>query len=150
MTLLIWLNQESRNFIRYLQLPSACMSLIIEHLEHIRGEHPNATAESRPDGTTLITIPKIPLPKGGWNRDHTTVQFLTPVGYPMAKPDCFWTDCDLRLSNGALPKNSQVQVPSFGGQDKLWFSWHASQWNPSRDTLKSYLHIITDRLGRPE
>lgn len=125
------------------------MSLIDVQLEDLRRDHPEATADPRPDGTSLVTVPKVSLPSG-WNQSHTTVRFLAPVGFPMAQPDCFWADEALRLAGGALPKNAQVQSPPFGGPPKLWFSWHVSVWSGSRDTIKSYIGTIRNRLARPE
>ncbi len=125
------------------------MSLIDAQMEDLRKDFPEATADPRPDGTSLITVPKVPLP-AGWNQSQTTIQFLAPVGFPMAQPDCFWADEGLRLSSGGLPKNAGTQTPPFGGPSKLWFSWHVSVWSGSRDTLRSYLGTIRNRIARPE
>lgn len=125
------------------------MSIIDVQMEDLRRDYPEATADPRPDGTFLITVPNVPVPTG-WNHSHTTIQFLAPVGFPMARPDCFWTDEGLRLSNNVLPKNAGPQGPPFGGPPKLWFSWHVSVWNGSRDSLKSYLGSVRNRLARPE
>jgi len=126
------------------------MSILEVQLEDIVRQYAGAKVEARPDGTTLITIPDVPLPPG-WNRSQATVQFITPVGFPMAQPDCFWTDAELRLAGGGLPKNSNLQnPPPFGGGAKLWFSWHVAVWNGSRDSLRSYLAVIMNRLAHPE
>lgn len=99
------------------------------------------------NGTGLVSVPGIQLPAGGWNRDSTSVTFVTPAGYPLAAPDCFWADRELRLRNGSVPQNCNVenQVPGLG-QPRLWFSWHVKIWNPSRDTLLTYLGVIKARL----
>ena len=126
------------------------MSIVEVQLEDLVREYPSTRVEPRPDGTTLITVPEVPLAPG-WNQSHTTIQFLTPVGFPMAQPDCFWTDEELRLAGGGLPKNTAIHnPPAFGGGPKLWFSWHVSVWNGSRDSLKSYISVILNRLTRAE
>jgi hypothetical protein len=125
------------------------VALIDVQLEDLRREHPEATAEPRSDGTTLITVPHFPLPNG-WNQAHALVQFVAPVGFPMAQPDCFWTDDGLRLANGAVPKNAGVQTPAFSTAQRLWFSWHVSVWDASRDSLRSFVGAISNRLSRAE
>ncbi len=125
------------------------MSIVDVQMEDLRRDYPEATADPRPDGTFVITVPKVSLP-AGWSQSHTTVQFLAPVGFPLAQPDCFWTDDGLRLPNGVLPKNANAQTPPFGGPSKLWFSWHVSVWSGSRDTLRSYMATVRNRLARPE
>ena len=125
------------------------MTVQEQQLERLRREFPDATLEARPDGSHIIVIPNVPLP-AGWNKNRTTVIFHAPVGYPAAKPDCFWADADLRLATGTPPKNTGFQPLPSGGEAKLWFSWHTATWNPNRDSLVSYLKAIEDRLQRAE
>ncbi len=104
-------------------------------------------SELRPmdDGARIAIIRNILLRPGLWNKPSTEVGFVVPVGYPMARPDCFWADGDLRLGNGGMPKNSQFNVQYvFAGW--LWFSYHPAQWDPSRDTLITYVRLIKQRL----
>jgi Prokaryotic E2 family E len=128
------------------------VTILDQQLEELQKEFPLAETVLLPDGSSLIHIPNVPLAPSGWNKKVTSVYFIAPVGYPVAQPDCFWTDEDLRIasSGGAPPKNSAVQQPPFAGGPKLWFSWHVSSWIPNRDNLKSYLRIVQDRLARAE
>jgi E2/UBC family protein E len=125
------------------------VSIALAHLEQLRREYPEAQVELRPDGTALVTVPSVQLGPG-WNQSTVTLTFVAPVGYPMAQPDCFWADEALRLAEGSMPKNAAVQTPPFGGSPKVWFSWHVSGWSASRDSLRSYLRIIMNRLSRAE
>lgn len=102
---------------------------------------------ARGDGTALITIPDITLPPG-WNARQTTVSFLAPVGYPMAKPDCFWASPDLRLANGAMPQSANLSPIPGDPAARLWFSWHLSTWNPLNDTLLTYARVVQERFRR--
>ena len=122
------------------------MGIIEVQLAELQREFPSATAETRPDGSSLITIHGVALPRG-WSQATTSVHFLAPLGFPMAQPDCFWADENLRLAAGGLPKNSGVQAPPFSVGQKLWFSWHVSQWNGSRSTLRSFVGVILNRLS---
>lgn len=93
----------------------------------------------------LVTVPDEPLPPG-WSLKATSVKFLVPVAYPMARPDCFWADTNLRLANRALPQASRVQQIPGTAQTALWFSWHVQHWDPNRDTLCTFLQVIRTRL----
>lgn len=95
----------------------------------------------------VLRLPTIPLPDG-WSKPHTEVAFVVPQGYPFAKPDCFWADLDLRLANGNLPQNAQLNNPIPGLPDPLlWFSWHVEPWNPNRDDLLTWLTVIKRRFA---
>jgi len=107
--------------------------------------YPSATLTVLPSGAGLIAIPNMPLPPG-WSRTTTTVRFVAPVGYPFAKPDCFWVDADLRLQNGSLPQAANIQPIPETQEPLVWFSWHTSQWHPSRDNLLTYVNVIKGRL----
>ncbi len=128
------------------------MTILDEQLVELRRKFPRAEILGLPDGSSLISIPDLQLPPGSWNKTTTNVFFVAPVGYPIARPDCFWADEDLRLaaSAGTPPKGSAIQQPPFPGGPKLWFSWHPSAWTPNRDTLTRYLQVVRDRLERAE
>ncbi len=124
------------------------MTVLQQQYELLRERYPEAELRPLPDGSAAVVIPRFPLPSG-WNQPHATVRFLTPVGYPMAKPDCFWTDATLRLANGAPPQSSNMNPMPGVPEPSLWFSWHVAQWNPNRDNLLSYVRVIDSRLRPP-
>ena len=101
--------------------------------------------ERRSDGSALITIPNVPLPDG-WNVRTTDVCFVVPVGYPVARPDTFWADPDLRLGTTAMPANTALNANYGGPAPRLWFSFHPSHWNPSVDTLLTFAKLVQARL----
>jgi hypothetical protein len=125
------------------------VSLLNAHLQRLQEKYAGASPQPLGNGATLIVVPGVALPPG-WNRPSTTVYILAPVGYPMAQPDCFWTDVDLRVQNGGVPKNAQQQSLPNGAQPALWFSWHPNGWNANKDDLRTYVKIVEDRLKRPE
>jgi hypothetical protein len=114
----------------------------------LKGYEPNASVQSLADGTHLISIANIALPSG-WSKASTEVRFITPVGYPIARPDCFWADNDLRLSNGNMPQNTGFNPIPNVSSTHLWFSWHLATWNPNSDNLLTYLNVIRRRLHDP-
>ena len=98
-----------------------------------------------PNGTTLIKLWDFILPPG-WNLAQTNVYFLVPAGYPVARPDTFWTDPGLRLASGGPPANTGNNQPPGIPPNLLWFSWHPAAWNPNRDNLVNYVAIIRRRF----
>lgn len=125
-------------------------SIFDEQFQQLLERFPSATFETRADGSRRIRIPDYQLPKGGWNRESTAIYFVTMPSYPQAQPDCFWTDPGLTLANGGIPKNASVNNNHGGPEQLLWFSWHASKWNPNGDSLLTYVHVIDRRLRQVE
>jgi hypothetical protein len=114
----------------------------------------NGEPELKPlgNGSYLVRIPGWKLCKG-WNREVTEVLFVVPVGYPAAQPDCFWVaPTGFRVEGGGTPQNSNDSNPIPGDSEArstTWFSWHLQSWNPSRDTMKTFLDVIKARLNPP-
>jgi hypothetical protein len=97
------------------------------------------------DGSFVITVPSVKVPSG-WTSKEVTVRFIAPVGYPAAKPDCFWTDPDLKLEGNRVPQSTGPTPLPNGPSPLLWFSWHVDTWSPNSDTLLTYVHVIEKRF----
>jgi len=121
------------------------MTILEDHLSRLKAQCPGVVEHALPDGRFLVHMPRLALPPGKWSKKETDVWFLVPVGYPQAPPDCFWAESDLVLASGAPPQSTQQQ-PAPDGQQRLWFSWHAQNWHPSRDTLSSWIHMLRRRF----
>jgi hypothetical protein len=125
------------------------MAILDEHFAQLESvaerRFSKATRSEAPNGTWLIKLSDFVLPEG-WNRAHTSVYFLIPAGYPVARPDTFWTDPGLTPPSGGPPANTgnnqQPGVPA----GLLWFSWHPSVWNPNRDNLVNFVAMIRRRF----
>jgi hypothetical protein len=117
--------------------------------DEVKSRCPGATREVLPSRAALITFPDFRIPQG-WNKSAATVRFIEPNGYPLACPDCFWTDGDLRLANGATPQNTGANaIPETQFAGLLWFSWHVREsWNPNRDSLLTWIACICDRFRK--
>jgi hypothetical protein len=126
------------------------MPVIDDQFAKLKEKFQQSSLQNLPSGAALITVDNFRLPQG-WSAPETTVRFIAPVGYPHAKPDCFWTAPGLRLASGALAQASADgnQIPETG-QTGVWFSWHAGQWNPNRDTLLTYLNLIGNRFRQQQ
>lgn len=117
--------------------------------EELKAQFPGAELKTLPSGAALVVIKDYKLP-GGWNQSLTDIKFLVPVGYPQAKPDCFWCSPNLRLANNSDPQASNMQaVPELPGEPQRWFSRHVGSWDPNKDSLLSYLRVIIKRLQEP-
>lgn len=121
------------------------MTPLEEQFEILRTEFPRAGLERLPDGSNVVVIPGFPLPPG-WSKTETELMFVAPVGYPFSRPDCFWTESDLRLAGGGVPKNTGTNPIPNQTSPHLWFSWHVAAWNPNSDNLLTYLHVIDRRF----
>jgi len=121
------------------------MDVLDRHLDVLKGTHNAAQMLRRPDGSALVSVSGIRLP-AGWNATTTTVYFVAPVGYPAARPDCFWTSQSLRLASGTLPTNAQVNANYGGPEPLLWFSYHLTSRNPIADNFLTYLNVAQARL----
>jgi hypothetical protein len=118
------------------------------HIERLLGRCPDARVREVNGSGTLVSLTHFALP-AGWNKSSTAIHFFAPQGYPFAKPDCFWTDEDLRLASGAMPQNANCSNPMPGlGKSALWFSWHTEHWNANRDDLLTWVASIKERLSR--
>jgi hypothetical protein len=59
----------------------------------------------------------------------------------------FWTDEDLLLANGSVPRSGDAIETALG---RRWrrFSWHPANWNPGSDNLRTYLEFVNTRLAK--
>ncbi len=83
----------------------------------------------------------------GFNKASTELLIKAPMSYRNGRPDMFWTDEDLTLNNGGIPRNADSIEMALG---KRWrrFSWHPQNWNPGVDNLRTYLEFINARLAK--
>ena len=95
------------------------------------------------DGWTFAVFENYPLPEG-FNHQTTKLLIKVPPNYPLGGLDMFWTNPQVLLSSGVLPANTSVE--HYLDTPWLRFSWHPNRWNPSSDSLTSYLKFINMRL----
>ena len=124
------------------------MNPVEAQFEALREIYPNAVRQPLSDGSSIVTVPNVAVPEG-WTARETTIRFQVPVGYPMARPDCFWTDESLMLSGGRLPQNTgPTPLPGGGAPTpQRWYSWHVTHWSANSDTLITYVNVIRKRFA---
>lgn len=121
------------------------MDLIEQQFAELKKVFGEAKLKRRQDNSAIVEIDNFRLPEG-WSAKNTSVLFVVPAGYPIARPDCFWADAGLRLASGQPPANTTPNTQHGGPEQRLWFSWHPSSWNPNVDSLLTYVNVIRRRL----
>jgi hypothetical protein len=116
-------------------------------MEAVRERFPVSSLTGNADGSWTVEVRDVPLDLQCWNQSSTTIRFILPIGYPAAKPDCFYADPELRLRSGAMPHASNMQALPHSGIDQLWFSWHVDYWNAARDSLLTFVRVVQVRLA---
>jgi hypothetical protein len=118
-----------------------------QSIAHFVARHPTAEVQRLQNGFS-VRVPDASVDASAWSKPLCAVAFVIPGGFPALRPDCFWTDGDLRLRNGQMPANSGfgTQHPLYTGM--LWFSYHPKVWDV-RDTVETYWHLIQGRLLEP-
>lgn len=109
------------------------------------------SAEIHEDGTRIyVQFSERTLPPMIYNKPATNLLVVTTPLYPHAGFDMFWTDPDLTLASGDIPNAAEVVETHLGRQWRR-FSYHPYQdrpWNPSEDSLVSFVSYIDQRLAR--
>jgi hypothetical protein len=116
---------------------------IVKEIEDLRKEgHSIDLIES--EGWANAILGNLPVP-AGYNKTLTSLLIKLPMSYPNGRPDMFWTDEDLILKDGRVPRNADVIEIAL---EKKWrrFSWHPQSWNPGTDNLHTYLEFVNSGL----
>ncbi len=103
------------------------------------------------DGSRIyIVFKNYPLPPLIYNMEKTDLLIFTTVQYPNVGFDMFWTDERLTLKNNGVPKSTE-SVELYIGKRWRRFSYHPFNvipWNPSKDSVISYISYIDQRLNK--
>jgi hypothetical protein len=80
---------------------------------------------------------------------NSDLMVFTTVQYPNAGFDMFWVSDDVVLAASGGPPQSGDQFETYVGRRWRRFSWHLNRpWNPSRDTLLTWMSTVDERLHR--
>jgi Prokaryotic E2 family E len=100
------------------------------------------------EGMINLVLHGWPIPPT-MNKAKSDILLRIPLGYPGAKPDMFWTDEDLKLRDGNVPRSAEA-IETIAGRHWRRFSWHTQNWNPGVDNLQVYMEFVSVRLGKAE
>ncbi len=116
---------------------------LLDEVEELRAEGYSAEAIEA-DGWANVLFSKYQLPRG-YNKDRSDLLLKFPLSYPNGKPDMFWVEPEVALTNSDIPRKADKVEAAVGRQWRR-FSWHLQNWNPGRDGLKTYLEFVNSRL----
>lgn len=95
----------------------------------------------------FIIFHNVPLPPL-YRPSTTDVMVYTSTLYPNAGFDMFWTPPEVLLADGRIPQAAEA-IEEYEGKKWRRFSWHLNRpWNPSHDSLRSWLTYCEDRLNK--
>jgi hypothetical protein len=97
-------------------------------------------------GWANVVFHGYPLPPR-YSKLLTELLVRIPLSYPNGSPDMFWTDGDLALADGTVPRNADALETALGKQWRR-FSWHPHGWNPGSSNILTYLEFINNRLAK--
>lgn len=100
------------------------------------------------DGFANLVFPSYALP-ASLSKPSASVLIKIPLSYPNGRPDMFWTDVDVLLKDGRVPRSAEAIESALGRQWRR-FSWHLQTWNPGSENILTYLEFVNDRLRRAE
>ncbi len=120
-------------------------SQLVEEVEELRREGFSINL-TEAEGWANVVFHNYPVPPG-YSKVSTDLLLKFPISYPNGRPDMFWTDEDLTLTGGQVPRNADAIETPLG---KRWrrFSWHPRNWNPGVDSLRTYLEFVNNRLAK--
>jgi hypothetical protein len=98
------------------------------------------------DGWANAVFHDYPVP-AGYCKKSTELLLRIPLSYPNGRPDMFWTDEDLTLIGGGIPRSAE-QIELALGKQWRRFSWHPQSWNPGVDSLRTYVEFVNTRLAK--
>ncbi len=122
--------------------------LLDQHIIELKAE--GYAIDVVPDGSGdqsryFVVFKDYAIPPYNWGRTNVDLLLIIPGVYPNAKIDMFWVSPKITLPNGGVPEGAGSDEAYLG---RTWqrFSWHASKWNPGRDSVKTYLEVVNNRL----
>jgi hypothetical protein len=100
------------------------------------------------DGFANLVFRSYVLP-ASLSKPSSDILVKIPLSYPNGRPDMFWTDVDVLLKDGRVPRSAEAIESALGRQWRR-FSWHPTTWNPGVNNILTYLEFVNDRLRRAE
>jgi hypothetical protein len=92
-----------------------------------------------------IVIKNFPL-SAQYSPNKADMLIKIPPGYPDAPLDMFWTDPEIKLSNGQAPQATETRETH---HERTWQRWSRHYaWRPGVDSLKNFLRSIHSELQK--
>jgi hypothetical protein len=115
----------------------------------LKRKWPQSHAVAGEHGYQLITVPGVLLPEG-YRERICTLLFVAPPGMPGAFPQNFFTDIEVRLTDGRVPIYTNMNNANWlmwpQWRKSMWWNWKPQTWSPNRDSLATYLYMCLNRI----
>lgn len=99
------------------------------------------------NGRLYVLLTEVALPPGTFLLETTDVLFITDHQYPLSAPDMFWTDPEVVLPGGELPRGAEW-TEEYLGREWRRFSWHRrGAWRPAGNTLLDHFALMEERFA---
>lgn len=99
------------------------------------------------DGRLYVLLTGVALPQGTFLLDATDVLFITDHQYPLSALDMFWTDPEVVLADGEVPKGAEW-TEDYLGREWRRFSWHRrGAWRPTGNPLLDHFALMEERFA---
>ena len=102
------------------------------------------------DDRIYLVFKDFPLPENVYSSNAVDLLIFTTPCYPCDALDMFWTESELVLKDGTIPR-SAGDVQTYIGRQWRQFSYHPYQntkWDPSVDNVVKYVGYIHQRLQK--
>jgi hypothetical protein len=71
-----------------------------------------------------------------------------PPAYPNAPLDMFWTNPEVKLLNGGVPKTTESRADYHGRTWQRWSRHYVTPWRPNVDGIKNFIRSIVTELQK--
>lgn len=110
---------------------------------------PGAQVHPQPDGWKFVIFDDFAIPEV-YRPSAVRLLVKLPPTFPEAKPDMFWVQPPLILTNGALPNRATAE--QILGEPWQRFSWHIKPeaWVPGVSDLRDFMRCVRGRFERKD
>lgn len=115
------------------------------HLDELKRDGYDIVTKT--DASNLgIIFKNYKVPGNIWTPQTIDLLVTAHDSYPNARMDMFWVSPPLSLKNGGQPEATST-TKRF---NRTWqqFSWHTNAWDPAKDSIKTHLLVVKERLQR--
>ena len=102
-----------------------------------------------PEGGQLhVVIKDFQLPSQHYSPNKADLLIKIPSGYPNTPLDMFWTNPEIKLTNGQIPEKTESREEHRGKTWQRWSRHYVTPWRPGIDSLKNFMQSIHIELQK--
>jgi hypothetical protein len=125
---------------------TASATLVREHAAELERAIGLSVTVVEADNRFYIEVHDVPLPSGIYQPETTDVLMIADRQYPFSAMDMFWTNVDVLLTSGQIPRSAGC-VQQHIGRSWRRFSWHRNSiWNSNGNPLLDHFAFVEQRF----